>query len=266
MPAIAAIQMNSSDDLDRNLVLTEQLVAEAKQQSAALVVLPECFALMAKDHEQRLSVAELECGNGEIGTFLSELARSQRLWILGAGIYTQSQHPRKVSNTSWLFDSCGNLVSRYDKINLFDVALPNDERYSESSYTVAGRAVVVQETPVGTAGLTVCYDLRFPALYASLAAKGAIWFAVPSAFAQTTGRDHWEILLRARAIENHAYVVAPAQWGQHAGGRITYGHTMIVDPWGEITAHKARDNAVVLGEINNERVRQVRCRFSGKTR
>ena len=265
MPCVAAIQMNSSDDLEQNLRLTEELVIEAKRQSAALVVLPECFALMARNHEQRLSSAEPGCGGGEIGKFLSALAMRHKLWILGAGIFTQCEDPFKVRNSSWLFDDQGNLIARYDKINLFDITLPNDERYSESSYTIAGSEIVAQDTPAGNAGITVCYDLRFPALYESLTAKGAIWFAVPSAFAHTTGSDHWEILLRARAIENHAYIVAPAQWGKHAGGRNTYGHTMIVDPWGEVVAQKARDNAVVMGEIDAERVGQIRSRFSKQT-
>lgn len=261
MPCVAAIQMNSGDDLEQNLRLTEDMVLDAKQRSATLVVLPECFALMARNHEQRLSIAEPDCGRGEIGKFLSALAKREQLWILGAGIFTQCDDSRKVRNSSWLFDSQGKLVARYDKINLFDIKLPNDECYSESSYTIAGNDIVALDTPVGMAGITVCYDLRFPALYESLRNMGAIWYAVPSAFAHTTGRDHWEILLRARAIENHAYIVAPAQWGQHAGGRNTYGHTMIIDPWGEVVAQKARENAVVIGEINAQRVRQIRSRF-----
>ena len=261
MSRVAAIQMNSGDDVGRNLRLTEQLVAAAKRQHAELAVLPECFALMAKSHEQRLLNAEPECGSGVIGSFLSELASRHGIWILGAGVFTRCEDPAKVRNTSWLFDTHGKLVSRYDKINLFDILLSGGEGYSESSYTIAGNEPVATDTPAGRAGMTVCYDVRFPALYESLASQGAVWFAVPSAFAQTTGRDHWEILLRARAIENRAYVVAPAQWGEHASGRRTYGHTMIIDPWGEVLAHKGREDGVITADISEERVRSIRDRF-----
>ena len=261
MPCVAAIQMNSSDDVERNLKLTEELVKEAKRQNADLAVLPECFALMARDHEQRLACAEPQSGRGEVQTFLSNLAEQQQVWILGAGIFVQCDDTSKVSNTSWLFDSQGHLISRYDKINLFDLALPNNERYSESTYIKSGLETVSADTPIGKAGLTVCYDLRFPNLYLDLVNEGAIWFAVPSAFAYTTGRVHWEILLRARAIENHAYVVAPAQWGKHAGGRETYGHTMIVDPWGDVVAQKDSGDDVVLSEVDADRVAEIRNRF-----
>ncbi len=262
MPCVAAIQMNSGDDVEQNLRLTEELVIEARQQSAVIAVLPECFALMAKNHQQRLSAAESAFGGGGIGTFLSDLATRQKIWILAAGIFSRCESSRKVRNTSWLFDHRGELIARYDKINLFDIVLPDGERYSESSYTIAGSQVVAQETPAGMAGLTVCYDLRFPTIYERLATRGAIWFAIPSAFAYSTGRRHWEVLLRARAIENHAYVVAPAQWGKHPGGRTTYGHTMIVDPWGEVLAKQTHDNGVITADLNAERVGEVRQMFA----
>ena len=261
MPRVAAIQMNSSDDVERNLKLTEELVIEAKRQNAVLAVLPECFALMARDQEQRLACAEPQSGRGEIQTFMSNLAEQQNIWILGAGIFVRCNDTSKVSNTSWLFDGQGQLISRYDKINLFDLALPNNERYSESSYIQAGFETVTADTSIGRAGLTVCYDLRFPNLYRNLVTEGAIWFAVPSAFAYTTGSVHWEILLRARAIENHAYVVAPAQWGRHAGGRETYGHTMIVEPWGDVVAQKDRGDDVVVSDVDADRVAEIRKRF-----
>ncbi len=262
MPCVAAIQMNSGHDVEQNLKLTEELVIEARRQSAVIVILPECFALMAKNHQQRLSAAESAFGGGTIWTFLSELANCQKIWILAAGIFSKCEDSNKVRNTSWLFDHRGKLITRYDKINLFDIVLSDEERYSESSYTIAGSEIVAEDTPAGIAGLTVCYDLRFPAIYETLTTKGAIWFAIPSAFAYSTGCRHWEVLLRARAIENHAYVVAPAQWGNHPGGRTTYGHTMIVDPWGEVLAKQTQDNGVITSDIDAERVREIRQMFA----
>ncbi len=262
MPSVAAIQMNSGDDIEQNLRLTEELVVEARRQSAVIAILPECFALMAKNHQQRLTAAEYASGGGVIWTFLADLANRQKIWILAAGIFSQCENSNKVRNTSWLFDDRGEFITRYDKINLFDIVLSDGERYSESSYTVAGSEIVAQDTPAGIAGLTVCYDLRFPAIYETLTQKGAVWFAVPSAFAYTTGRRHWEILLRARAIENRAYVVAPAQWGKHPGGRTTYGHTMIIDPWGDVLVNQAQDNAVVTADLVADRVREIRQMFS----
>lgn len=262
MPCVAAIQMNSGDDVEQNLRLTEELVTEAKQQSAVIAILPECFALMAQNHQQRLSAAESAFGGGAIWNFLSNLANQKKIWILAAGVFTQCENSNKVRNTSWLFDSRGEFITRYDKINLFDIVLSDKEHYSESSYTIAGNEVVAQDTPAGIAGLTVCYDLRFPAIYETLATNGATWFAIPSAFAYSTGRRHWEILLRARAIENHAYVVAPAQWGEHPGGRTTFGHTMIVDPWGEVLAKQTQENGVINADLNADRVREIRRMFS----
>ena len=263
MPRVAAIQMNSGDDVAQNLKLTEELVMEARKQSAVIAILPECFALMAKNHQQRLSNAESWSGGGAIWTFLSDLAKQQKIWILAAGIFARCENPSKVRNTSWIFDNQGEFITRYDKMNLFDIVLSDGERYSESSYTIPGSEIVAHDTPAGIAGLTVCYDLRFPAIYEALTLRGAIWFAIPSAFAYTTGRKHWEVLLRARAIENRAYVVAPAQWGKHPGGRRTYGHTMIIDPWGEVAAKKALDNAVITADIDTKRVRKIRQMFTG---
>ena len=261
MPRVAAIQMNSSDDVEQNLRLTSELVKEAKKQSAVLAVLPECFAMMPKDHDQRLGCAEPADGEGPIVGFLSQLAIENQMWILAAGVFVKSELPEMVRNTSYLIDEQGRQAARYDKINLFDIVLSNGERYAESSYTTPGDQLVVHSTPAGVAGLTVCYDVRFPQLYRKLVSKGAIWFAVPSAFAYTTGRDHWEILLRARAIENHAYVVAPAQWGVHASGRRTYGNSMIVDPWGDSLVCDRDENGVLVTDISPDHVEEIRNRF-----
>lgn len=262
MPRIAAIQMNSDDDVNKNLDLTRELIARASDGGALLAVLPECFALMAKDHGQRLECAEPADQPGPIERYMSELANEFQIWIMAAGMFIHGGDQGKVFNTTLLFNSLGACIRRYDKINLFDVRLPDGERYSESDYTESGNEVVAVDTPVGKCGLTVCYDVRFPSLYSELVSMGAIWFAVPSAFAYTTGKNHWEILLRARAIENFAYVVAPAQWGMHPSGRRTWGNSMIVDPWGEIVAHQIDDDGVLFAEIDLEQVKAVRSRFS----
>lgn len=261
MPRIAAIQINSGDDVERNLDETRELIAKAHRGGASLAVLPECFALMARNHYQRLECAEPESQPGPIEQYLSELAREFQMWIVAAGIFVRCADAEKVSNATLLLDGDGARIRRYDKINLFDVRLAGDERYSESSYTQPGSELVVADTPVGRSGLTVCYDVRFPSLYRELASMGAVWFAVPSAFAYTTGKGHWEVLLRARAIENHAYVVAPAQWGEHPGGRRTWGNSMIIDPWGTVVAHLAEDNGVLFADVDMERVNSVRMRF-----
>ncbi len=261
MPRIAAIQLNAGADINKNLNLTRDLVVQACEEGAVLAALPECFAFMATDDQQRLHFAEPESTPGLVQNFLSDLAKELGIWILAAGVFIRSRQLNLVRNASFLFDDRGTEVCRYDKIHLFNVNLSNGECYSESRYTEPGTEIVIQDTPIGTCGLTNCYDVRFPSLYKQLAADGAIWFAVPSAFAYTTGKDHWEVLLRARAIENQAYVVAPAQWGRHPGNRQTYGHSMIVDPWGQIVACQAEGNCVIYGEIEIDRVNSIRRRF-----
>ena len=262
MEKVAAIQMNSSDDVNQNLELTRQLVCEASQRLASLAMLPECFALMARDQQQRLEIAESLKSPGKIQLFLSDLAREWKIWILAAGLFTVCEDRNLVRNTTLLFDSEGKRIARYDKMNLFDLSLGDDERYLESSYTEPGTETVIAETPIGVCGITTCYDLRFPNLYQKLVSLGALWFTIPSAFAFNTGKDHWEILLRARAIENHAYVVAPAQWGVHHGGRQTYGHTMVVDPWGKIMNQREEGDGLVIAEIDIGYAKQIRTRFS----
>ena len=261
MSRIAAVQMNSGDDVQTNLELAGELIVEACARGASFVVLPECFALMAKDPSQRLDNAEPAFSRGPIQTFLSEVAAQQKIWIMAAGVFVSGEEAGMVRNATFVFDDRGGCVSRYDKYHLFNMNLSQGEHYSESSYTEPGRELVCHDTPVGRCGVSVCYDIRFPWMYSELALQGAAWFAVPSAFAYTTGKAHWEVLLRARAIENHAYVVAAAQWGTHPGGRRTFGNTMIVDPWGEIVAHQVDGNGVVFADIYLDEVRSVRSRF-----
>ena len=262
MTKVAAIQMNSGDDVESNLQVTRELIREAKTKDAEVAILPECFALMANSHSQRLLCAEREHRTGYIERNVAKLAAKEKIWIIAAGIFTRGRDPTKIRNTSYLFNSAGERIDRYEKINLFDVTLDNGEYYGESSFTEPGSQFVVSQTPIGNLGLTVCYDVRFPTLFRILASKGAVVYAVPSAFAYTTGKDHWELLLRARAVENHAYVIAPAQWGSHTNQRKTYGHTMVVDPWGNVLRVKSEGNGVVVGEINLEYAKEIRNRFA----
>ncbi len=261
MSVVAAVQLNAGDDVQQNLDLTGELIIRAGAHGAALVVLPECFALMAKDHTQRLQHTESIAEPGPIQKFLSELALEFNIWILAAGVFVHGREAGMVRNSLLLYNDQGACVCRYDKINLFNVNLPDGESYSESRYTEPGTDIVVHESPVGPCGMSICYDIRFPQLYQELALRGATWFVVPSAFAYTTGKDHWEVLLRARAIENHAYVVAPAQWGVHPGDRRTFGNSMIVDPWGEVVARQVDNDGYLLAEIDSNKVNSIRARF-----
>jgi len=263
MTRVAAVQISSGDDMQRNLQAAADLVEQARNRNARLAVLPECFALMPATAQQRQALANPSNG-GLVENTMSELAKSAGIWILAAGIFTKAKTSGKIKNTTFLFDDKGAKVARYDKINLFDITLPNGERYLESSYTCAGDKLAVADTPAGTVGITVCYDLRFPAMYTQLASLGAKWFVIPSAFAYSTGQAHWEVLVRARAIENHAYVVAPAQWGVHPSGRRTYGHTMIVDPWGKSSVCRKDENCVLIEDVSIDEVDKIRTRFTSK--
>ena len=262
MSVIAAVQMNSGDRVESNLKVVADLVQEARNLGASVVVLPECFALMPKDSHQRISASEALDGSGEIEKFLSNLAKEIDIWIVSGGMLGQASQAGMVRNSCLVHDCTGTRVARYDKIHLFDVVLKNGEQYCESEYTESGKELVLQKTPAGVAGLTICYDVRFPEMYRQLASSGAQWFPVPSAFAATTGKVHWEILLRARAIENLAYVVAPAQYGTHSNGRNTYGHTMIVDPWGNVMASKEYGEGVVVAEVDLVELARLRKTFA----
>jgi predicted amidohydrolase len=184
------------------------------------------------------------------------------MWILGGTIVIRGDSDRRVANASLLIDANGKRVARYDKIHLFDVTLPGrDEQYRESTHVVPGREPVIADTPVGRLGLSVCYDMRFPELYRDLVSRGAEWLAMPAAFTVPTGRAHWETLLRARAIENLCYVVAPAQTGTHTSGRETYGDSLIVDYWGQVLSRLARGTGVITAEIDLTQEAETRARF-----
>jgi deaminated glutathione amidase len=261
MSTVAAIQMTSGHRVEDNLEAAGKLLREAKEAGAELACLPENFSFIGLKDADKVAVAEAD-GSGPVQQFLSETARSLGLWILGGTTVIKGDSARRVSNTSLLIDAQGKRVARYDKIHLFDVTIPGrNEQYLESTHVTPGRNVVVADTPVGRLGLSVCYDMRFPELYRELVARGAQWLAMPAAFTVPTGRAHWETLLRARAIENLCYVVAPAQWGTHTSGRETYGDTLIVDYWGQVLSRLPSGTGVITAEFDLARLAETRARF-----
>jgi len=260
--AVAAIQMNSTAELSANLAVAGQLLREAAGRGAQLAVLPENFAFMGAREADKLAHAEAP-GRGPIQAFLAAIARELRLWIVaGTMPMAVPDEPRRVHASCLVYDAAGEPAARYDKIHLFDVAVPGGENYRESNSIRPGEpGLVTVATPLGVLGLSVCYDLRFPELYRGLAGAGAELLCVPSAFTAKTGEAHWETLLRARAIENQCFVIAPNQWGEHAGGRRTWGHTMIVGPWGEVLAQQAEGVGVVLAQLDRAQQAQLRSGF-----
>jgi predicted amidohydrolase len=243
---VAAIQMASGPNVAANLAEAERLIGMAATAGAKLVVLPENFAIMGLDDSDKIKVREQE-GKGPMQRFLSAQAKKHGIWLVGGSIPMACDNPAKVRNTCLVYDDKGKLVARYDKVHLFGLDLGN-ERYSEESTIEPGDRVVVVETPFGRLGLSICYDLRFPELYRAMGDVDLI--VVPAAFTATTGKAHFETLIRARAIENLAYVIAPAQGGYHVSGRETHGDSMIVDPWGNILDRLPRGSGVVIAGIN----------------
>ena len=251
---IAAIQTVSGPDVQANLEQIAGLVAEAAAAGARLVALPEYFPLISADEGAKVRIRERADG-GPLQDFLADMARRHGVWLVGGTIPLESGAPEKVRNTTLVFDDCGRQVARYDKIHLFGFQR-GEERYDESATIEAGDAVRCFDTPFGRVGLSVCYDLRFPELFRALGPVDLI--VLPAAFTHTTGRAHWEVLLRARAIENQCYVMAPAQGGRHPSGRVTWGHTMIIDPWGEVLACREEGPGVVLAALDPARIAAVR--------
>lgn len=233
MRNVAVIQMTSSENIENNLNQATKFIKNAVNDGAKLIVLPENFALFTKDTNHLKKNSEQE-GCGLIQDFLKQTAQTNNIWIVGGTIPLKMG--RKITSSSLLIDHNGNQVARYDKIHLFDVTLKVGEQYMESKTFKAGKDVIVADSPFGKIGMAVCYDLRFPELFRKMALKGAEIITLPSAFTYTTGVAHWEVLLRARAIENQVYMVAANQCGLHLCDRKTYGNSMIVNPWGEILA------------------------------
>ncbi|HZV99271.1 MAG TPA: carbon-nitrogen hydrolase family protein [Methylophilaceae bacterium] len=244
---IAGIQMASGPYVSANLSEAERLIEIAVNQGAKLVALPEYFAIMGLKDTDKVAASEKE-GSGPIQRFLSRIAKKHQIWLVGGSIPMASSKSGKVRNACLVYDDKGKQVARYDKIHLFGLNLGN-ENYREEDTIEPGSEVVVVETPFGLLGLSICYDLRFPELYRAMGEVDII--VVPSAFTETTGKAHWESLIRARAIENLSYVLAPAQGGYHLSGRETHGNSMIVDPWGVVLDRLPRGSGVVIASVNS---------------
>ncbi|MBN3733651.1 carbon-nitrogen hydrolase family protein [Burkholderia sp. Tr-20390] len=251
---VAALQMVSTPDVARNLAEARRLIAEAAGEGAQFVLLPEYFCFMGHRDTDKLALAE-PYQDGPIQRFLADAARRHGVWVIGGTLPLKAPEPDRVLNTTLVFDPSGNEAARYDKIHLFNFE-KGDESFDEARTIRAGDTVVAFDVPFGRVGLSVCYDLRFPELYRRMGDCTLI--VVPSAFTYTTGRAHWETLLRARAVENQCYVLAAAQGGKHENGRRTWGHSMLIDPWGEIVAVRDVGASVVLGAIDPQRIADVR--------
>jgi len=261
LPKAAAIQMASGTNVSANLLTTEKLLEQAARQGAQLAVLPENFAFLGADCSDALPLRERQ-GDGPLQQFLSRIASRLGIWIVGGTIPLEGDDASKWRASSLVFNSEGKEVARYDKQHLFDVTLvESDEHYNESDTIEPGDEVVVVDTPIGKLGLAVCYDLRFPELFRALMDKGAEVISLPAAFTAVTGRAHWDVLVRSRAIENLSYVIAAAQGGFHVQGRETYGHSMVVDPWGSKLDERERGNGFAIGTINHEFQQSTRRNF-----
>ncbi|KWF34497.1 acyltransferase [Burkholderia diffusa] len=251
---VAALQMVSTPDVARNLAEAGRLIAEADGDGAQLVLLPEYFCFMGHRDTDKLALAE-PYRDGPIQRFLSEAAHRHGIWVIGGTLPLKAPEPDRVLNTTLVFDPTGHEAARYDKIHLFNFE-KGDESFDEARTIRAGDTVVAFDAPFGRVGLSVCYDLRFPELYRRMGDCALI--VVPSAFTYTTGRAHWDMLLRARAVENQCYVLAAAQGGKHENGRRTWGHSMLIDPWGEIVAVRDEGASVVTGALDPQRIADVR--------
>jgi predicted amidohydrolase len=251
----AVVQMTSSAEVDRNLSTAERLVTEAAGRGARFVSLPENFVFLRSEGQP---VAEPQSLDGPWVRRMAELARRRELTLLLGSLPEKVPGDTRVHNTSVLLGPDGGTLAVYRKVHLFDIDLPGMEHLKESRSVLPGWDTVVAQTDFGPVGLSICYDVRFPELYRRLTRAGARVLAVPSAFTDRTGKDHWEVLLRARAIENLAYVVAAAQWGVHGRGRASHGHAMIVDPWGAVVAQTPDGEGVALAELDFDRQDRLR--------
>ena len=254
---VAAIQMCSSHVISENLYVAEKFISEAAKNNTKLVVLPEMFAIMGLTSKDKVFHKE-KFGQGQIQDFLSEQSRKHKVWIVGGTIPIESSNQEKIKAASLVFDDKGSFVARYDKIHLFDVTISEKEAYRESDTTDQGNELVVVDTPIGRLGLGVCFDIRFPEMFRELFNKKIEVLAIPSAFTVTTGKAHWELLARARAVENFCYVIGSCQGGTHSSGRETYGNSIIIDPWGDVIAKKKGTNAgVIYASIDHSKTRKL---------
>jgi len=253
---VGLIQMTSSHVMDDNIRVADELIRQAASQGAEFILTPEMTTLL--DFESKQVLKKITIERDTSWRHFSSLAKELGVWLLIGSIAINVG--KKATNKSFLFSPEGKKIATYDKIHMFDVNLPGEDAYKESSVYVAGTEAVVASLPWGKVGLSICYDLRFPYLYRALSHAGAVMLTVPAAFTEQTGTAHWHTLLRARAIENGAFVFAPAQCGKHTNGRRTYGHSLIVDPWGKIIGDGGNEIGVTVTEVNMEQV--VRARNS----
>jgi len=252
----ACLQLNSGSDLPANLAILKRMVAEAAAGGAQLVLTPE-YSLMMDGSGRVMREGALDIDGGSVLQELQQLARQNGVWLL-IGSLTLKIGEERIVNRSFLITADGTVAATYDKIHMFDVTLPDGKVIRESSSYRPGEHAVIAATPWGKLGMTVCYDVRFPQLYRALAQQGAEFLSVPSSFQRQTGKAHWHTLLKARAIENAAYVLAPAMCGEHPGNRQTYGHALIVDPWGEVLADGGEEPGIIYADIDPARVAKIR--------
>lgn len=266
MTRAAVIQMVSTANLQENLDSASVLLKQAHTEGAEICLLPENFPLMGMEEQDKLSIQEPE-GEGPIQNFLSEQSKQLGIWIIGGTIPLHASTPDRIRAAQLIYNPDGVCTARYDKIHLFDVSFENDgeESYRESSTIEPGETIVVAQTVFANIGLSTCYDLRFPELYRNMHAQGLDLITVPSAFTYTTGEAHWEPLLRARAVENQCYVMAANQGGMHINERKTWGHSMIIDPWGKILALVEEGEGIAIAELDLNYMRDLRRNFPNLT-
>lgn len=262
MSKFATVQMVSTDDLDANLAQASGLLREAAGQGAGFALLPEYFPMISDDETAKIRIGEAP-GVGPVQEFLADQARSNRIWLMAGTFSLQSDEADRVYNTCLLYNPDGIRTHRYDKMHLFDVRVGDEEKevYNESNTIVPGRTTVVADTPLGRIGMSVCYDLRFPELYRELSGRQAEIITVPAAFTCATGKRHWELFLRARAVENLCYVIASNQGGWNTETRRTWGHSMIIGPWGDILCSLEEGPGVACADVDLARVRELRQSF-----
>ena len=261
MTRVAAIQMVSTANLSENLASAARLIDQAAVAGAELALLPEYFPIISDNERDKFACRET-FGNGPIQEFLAEAAQRHKLWLMAGSIPLDSGDPARVYNSCLLYNPDGKVVARYEKIHLFDVQVDSGkEAYNESNTIAAGSEVVVANTPFARIGMSICYDLRFPELYRSMLDRDISIITVPSAFTWTTGQRHWELLLRARAVENLCYVIAANQGGQNTARRATWGHSMIIDPWGDILATVEQGPGVACADLDLDKLHSLRKSF-----
>lgn len=262
MTRVAVLQMVSTDNRDENLAVAADLIAQAAGDNAELLLLPENFSFMGQKEHDKVGILE-NPDSGPVQDFLHRQSKQHGIWLIGGTVPLAASVPDKIRAASLLYNPDGECVARYDKIHLFDVQIESggDDTYNESGTIEAGDGIVVAITPVGNIGLSVCYDLRFPELYRSMHGKDVNILAVPSAFTATTGKAHWEVLLRARAIENLCYVLASNQGGEHVNKRRTWGHSMIINPWGEVLAGVESNTGFACADIDLQQLEKLRGSF-----